>query len=94
LLLYQGPERRSGADRRLALSSARPWTTGGWLVFESEGEKRRLMAIPTDWDMLSDADLEQLFRAARRVRKVATPDVPAPGEVVRPPDHAGGRRTS
>lgn len=31
----------------------------GWLVFESPTEKRRLAAVPTGWEELSDAGLQR-----------------------------------
>jgi hypothetical protein len=41
---------------------------GGWLLFLSAaGEKRRLTPIPSEWQSLSDADLESHCKRARRV---------------------------
>jgi hypothetical protein len=36
----------------------------GWLVFECEREKRRLMPIPVGWAKLSDAELIVLCASA------------------------------
>jgi hypothetical protein len=38
--------------------------TRGWLVFECEHEKRRLMPIPPGWDLASDEELCALRDAA------------------------------
>ncbi|HVE79245.1 MAG TPA: hypothetical protein VNA89_10305 [Gemmatimonadaceae bacterium] len=39
---------------------------GGWVVFESPAEKRRLSPIPDDWDSLADHELGELCRRAER----------------------------
>lgn len=39
---------------------------GGWVVFESPSEKRRLSPIPPDWDSLREHELEELCRLAQR----------------------------
>ena len=77
ILLHNGPERRSGEDRRkahLRLAAKRyaltPGLEHGWLVYESPAEKRRIMPIPPRWDARSDAELEQLCRSAIPVRKI------------------------
>lgn len=44
---------------------------GGWLCFESEGEKRRLMPVPPSWDERSDSELDVLRRAAESVQTSA-----------------------
>src|SRR5256885_206169 len=52
-----------------------PWA-GGWLAFESAGEKRRLQApYPSRWMEYDLAQLEMLCRAATRVgtRRKNTP---------------------
>ncbi|HEX6912535.1 MAG TPA: hypothetical protein VF142_19165 [Longimicrobium sp.] len=41
---------------------------GGWLCFDSPGEKRRLYPIPAGWDQFPDAELMQMCREARAVR--------------------------
>lgn len=41
---------------------------GGWLCFDSAGEKRRLYPIPDGWDRSGDAELLQMCRDARPVR--------------------------
>jgi hypothetical protein len=80
VLLYKGPERRSGEDRRSAdtRAAARRYTLTpglelGWLVFESPAEKRRVKPIPPKWDTRSDAELERLCRAAPAARRVTGP---------------------
>ena len=76
-LLYKGPERRTGQDRRTAylrLAAKRyaltPGLEQGWFVCESPRDKRRIMPIPPQWDARSDAELEQLCRSATPVRKI------------------------
>ena len=76
ILLYRGPERRSGRDRRrvhLRLAAKRyaltPGLEQGWLVCESPIEKRRIIPIPPRWEDRSDAELEQLCRSATPVRR-------------------------
>ena len=39
----------------------------GWLVFESEGEKRRLAPYPPDWRTMSVFELERWCMRASRV---------------------------
>lgn len=41
---------------------------GGWLCFESSGEKRRLFPIPAGWDQSPDTELLRMCREARAVR--------------------------
>lgn len=41
---------------------------GGWLCFDSPGEKRRLYPIPREWDRLSDAELWHLCQQSRSAR--------------------------
>jgi hypothetical protein len=45
---------------------------GGWLVFESSNEKRRLSPYPTSWLSFTDAELE-----ASCGRAVSAPPAPA-----------------
>jgi hypothetical protein len=44
-----------------------PWS-GGWLAFETQGEKRRLAPYPADWAEKNDAELEALCGRAIPVR--------------------------
>jgi hypothetical protein len=42
----------------------------GWLCFENKnGDKRRLLPVPPDWQNLTDARLEALWGQARSVKK-------------------------
>jgi hypothetical protein len=68
-----GEKRRSSSDRRgrpdptevrIPLSAG---LASGWLVFESDGEKRRLAPVPERWEFTGDADLAALCREARPV---------------------------
>ena len=75
VLLYRGPDRREQDERR-SQSAALP--KAGWLVFESGGERRRLMPIPPGWEVRSEADLERLCGRAKPVAPSADPDAAAP----------------
>ena len=77
ILLYNGPERRTGEDRRkvdLRKAAQRyaltPGLERGWLVFESPAEKRRIQPIPPRWEARSDAELERLCHSATPSRKI------------------------
>ena len=54
-----GRERRRRPSFRARVSA--PWS-GGWLAFETKGEKRRLAPFPEDWFGKTDAELEALCR--------------------------------
>jgi len=41
---------------------------GGWLCFESDGDKRRLVAPPVGWEQLHDAELVEMLGRATPVR--------------------------
>jgi hypothetical protein len=60
--LARGARAGSIADLDSALS-------GGWLCFESAGQKRRLAPIPSDWDLLPVEDLVNLCERAVGVRR-------------------------
>ena len=46
---------------------------GGWLCFESAGEKRRLHPIPSEWDAASDLELwDHCANAAPVLRRTAS----------------------
>lgn len=77
ILLYRGPERRSGEDRRrmhLRMAAKRfaltPGLEHGWLVCESPTEKRRIVPIPPRWESRTDRELERLCRAAPPVKRI------------------------
>ncbi|MEX2109543.1 MAG: hypothetical protein WD802_02970 [Gemmatimonadaceae bacterium] len=46
----------------------------GWLVFESNAERRRLAQYPPNWDTLSDNGLLQLLKSAMVVSVRKTPE--------------------
>jgi hypothetical protein len=46
----------------------------GWLVFESNSERRRLAQFPPNWDTLSDNGLLQLLKSATVVSARKTPE--------------------
>ena len=61
-LIYSGPERRVGPDRRTRPSGGRtvvsPDFESGWLCFESDqGEKWRLAPVPEGWEVAEDDEL-------------------------------------
>ena len=60
---YSGEERRTSEDRRRGGS-----LQAGWLVFQSEREKRRLMPAPGDWEQCDEERLRLMLRAARPAR--------------------------
>ena len=72
-LSYAGEERRGRIpDRRMRNAGPRAAIDkdfrNGWLCFESHsGEKRRLMAVPVNWDRLSVPELLKLCSEAKRV---------------------------
>jgi hypothetical protein len=52
------------------LKSASPSMAGGWLCFESEGDKRRLAGPPAQWEQMGDAELLEMLARASAVKKV------------------------
>lgn len=60
-----------GGSERRRRPSFRPRVTsqwrGGWLAFETHGEKRRLAPYPHDWSDRSDSELEGLCGQALSV---------------------------
>lgn len=50
------------------LRTAAPGMIGGWLCFESDGDKRRLVTPPVEWERLHDAELVELLGRATPVR--------------------------
>lgn len=63
-------ERRSGKDRRSPSPLVHGELAGGWLAFESRGEKRRLAPVPPDWESFSDSQLEELRQSAVVAAKI------------------------
>ena len=61
-------EQRRGTDRRRGLPDKIPRVKltggleGGWLAFESPGERRRLSPIPAGWETAPDSELERMCR--------------------------------
>ena len=49
-------------------SSAAPAMHGGWLCFESSGDKRRLVGPPDDWERLPERALVELLGRAAGVK--------------------------
>lgn len=42
-----------------------PEFRSGWLLFQSEHEKRRLAPFPADWNRRAESELERMCRLAR-----------------------------
>ena len=61
------PERRRGTFRRSAAVASE--YSGGWLCFETEGEKRRLAPVPPGWEEAGPDRLTTWLQAAKRVVK-------------------------
>ncbi len=59
-------DRRSNIGMRGAVATE--YSTG-WLCFASEGEKRRLAPVPTNWMSANDSQVAEWCRIARRVLK-------------------------
>jgi len=55
-------ERRRHDEFRVSLGGK--WANG-WLAFATQGERRRLLTFPTNWEDLSDAELEALCKRAQ-----------------------------
>lgn len=58
------PDRRRGLPDRFPRVRLGNGLDGGWLAFESTGERRRLSPIPSGWDQASESELERLCRRA------------------------------
>jgi hypothetical protein len=54
-------------------ASSLPGMHAGWLCFESEGDKRRLVNPPAGWDHLPEGELVRLLAQATRVKARAQP---------------------
>ena len=50
------------------LRSAAPGMTEGWVCFESDGDKRRLVGPPAGWEQLPDTELVEMLGRAAAVR--------------------------
>ena len=61
------PERRKNPFRR-TIEVATEFS-GGWLCFESEGEKRRLAPVPEGWEEAGPDRMSAWLQAAKRVVK-------------------------
>lgn len=57
-------ERRVHRGIRISLT---PVLSHGWLAFQSGAERRRLAPIPSDWHLLTEDGLRDLWRAAERL---------------------------
>jgi len=61
------PDRRKNPFRRTIEVASE--FSGGWLCFESEGEKRRLAPVPPGWDEAGPDRMATWLQAAKRVVK-------------------------
>lgn len=64
------PERRQKPFRRTVEVASE--YSGGWLCFESEGDKRRLAPVPDGWNKAGSDRLATWLKSAKRVVKSAT----------------------
>ena len=61
------PSRRTVSDRRAQQGARFPGISqleGGWLCFESEGERKRLAPVPEAWERADDMTLAALCNFA------------------------------
>jgi hypothetical protein len=65
VLRHGGLERREGQDRRHTPGLVSPELRLGWLIFQREGERRRLAPVPPGWERLAETALARLCAAAR-----------------------------
>jgi hypothetical protein len=73
-------------EARPSQVSALPGTfQSGWLVFESETEKRRLSPIPSNWQTLPPSDLERLCEQAESATRRGRSKGRRPGGEEGPP---------
>ncbi len=84
-------DRRSRFGMRGAVATE--YSTG-WLCFASEGEKRRLVPVPTNWMSANDAQVAEWCRIAKRVLKCGPEWDPADERVEALPqaNEVGSRR--
>lgn len=83
-MTYRGPNRRGSGSpedaplldrrgvnrlRRVLLAELQ----NGWLCFESQGEKRRLVPVPANWDTCSEAQLVAYWAQAETVSQREAP---------------------
>lgn len=65
--LWTGIERRGASDRRqraeMRMRLEYPLSEG-WLVFQSEDQKRRLAPIPSSWESCRGSELRELWEKA------------------------------
>ena len=52
------------------LKNTSPALAGGWLCFENDGEKRRLVGAPETWYNLSELELAALLGTAEPVKRM------------------------
>jgi hypothetical protein len=56
-------------DRRKGGFTLTPGLERGWLCFECDREKRRLVPAPRDWETCSEGTLSAYLRAAKPIRR-------------------------
>lgn len=52
----------------VSAANVRPGYEGGWLGFESDGERRRLAPVPAAWEEASDSQLREMLTRAHPSR--------------------------
>ena len=58
------PDRRQGLPDRYPRIRLKGGLDGGWLAFESTGERKRLSPIPSAWEDAAEQQLEEWCRMA------------------------------
>jgi hypothetical protein len=63
------PENASAAivERRNVQNERRALWTKGWLLFESVSQRKRLIPIPSNWNLATEAELDVMCGSARDV---------------------------
>jgi hypothetical protein len=54
-------------ERRTVQNERRALWTKGWLLFESVSQRRRLIPIPSNWNLATEAELDTMCQSARDV---------------------------
>jgi hypothetical protein len=89
-------EQRVLGDRRSVTRSRGAVATefsAGWLCFASDGEKRRLAPVPTNWMSANESQVAEWCRIAKRVLKCGPTRDPADDKDTAPPPRNRGDTT-
>jgi hypothetical protein len=64
---------------RATAGGLRPEFAQGWIAFECDTEKRRLVQYPKEWATLPDSELARLCQSAKLARKEGGEETANPG---------------